>query len=430
MKVKYSSQICAFGGYNFVINEYDQLEIGTFLNDHLPVLGSNSKYSWKDLFYSFSGIYYCGGQYIEDVGTVLSRHFSNNPLFQLSSSDTLLRRLKLLASETQTCRTKRGVVEHQFNVNNDLADVLIKLAKLQGCFTNGKIALDYDNTILFTEKQDCKMTYKRNYGYQPGVCFLNENQVIYLENRNGNSDAKSFQVDTLTRMFDLLEQNGINKIDTFRADAASYQFDVFQLLSDKVEHLYIGARNSYVEGYYPLIKDWTATKDSFGDDILVGQITYCPFERSYQQGEEKKQYRLLVKKKRKPNGQINLFTQDDYEYHSIVTNDFDIDVIDGFQLYNRRGAVEKQFDILKNDFGWDQLPFSKLAHNTVFLFFSAICRNLYNDIIDALANSFKTIHKSFRMKRLIFNLITIPAKWIKSARQWCLVLYNKPLPHT
>lgn len=49
-------------------------------------------------------------------------------------------------------------------------------------------------------------------------------------------------------------------------------------------------------------------------------------------------------------------------------------------FYNQRGAIENEFDVLKNDFGWNNLPFSKLEQNTVFLFFTVICRNLYEPI--------------------------------------------------
>ena len=96
-----------------------------------------------------------------------------------------------------------------------------------------EIIIDYDNTIIFNEKSDSKMTYKRNPGYQPGVCTINEQQVFYIENRNGNSDAKSFQSDTLKRVFKLVKNNNIKTINHFRADAASYQYDVIELLEKK-----------------------------------------------------------------------------------------------------------------------------------------------------------------------------------------------------
>ncbi|MBK6785992.1 MAG: hypothetical protein IPG79_21300 [Saprospiraceae bacterium] len=49
-----------------------------------------------------------------------------------------------------------------------------------------------------------------------GVGILNEQNVLYIENRNGNSDAKAFQLDTLERMFQHLKDNNISRIDKFR----------------------------------------------------------------------------------------------------------------------------------------------------------------------------------------------------------------------
>jgi len=201
VKVKQLSQINAFGGINFVLNELEKLNIGSFLSQNLPLLSPNSKYSWTDIFYSFSSIFYCGGNCIEDTKTVLSNQFSANPFFSLCSPDTILRRFKSLATVEQLCYTPRGKVQHQFCVNDTLASTNIKLLKKIGVFDFPETILDYDNTIVFNEKADSKMTYKKNYGYQPGVCIINEENVLYIENRNGNSDAKSFQVDTLNRMF-------------------------------------------------------------------------------------------------------------------------------------------------------------------------------------------------------------------------------------
>jgi len=68
------------------------------------------------------------------------------------------------------------------------------------------------------------------------------------------------------------------------------------------------------------------------------------------------------------------------------------------EFYNQRGAVEKQFDILKNDFGWKNLSFSKLAHNTVFLLLTAMCKNLYDYIIRQYATKYKYLNANFRIK--------------------------------
>lgn len=80
--------------------------------------------------------------------------------------------------------------------------------------------------------------------------------------------------------------------------------------------------------------------------------------------------------------------------------------------------------MFKNDFGWNNLPFSKLEQNTVFLLFTAICRNLYNYIINLFSSRFEYLSPQFRIKKFIFRFITIPAKWIKNARQSKLRVYG------
>ncbi|MFA9189728.1 transposase, partial [Flavobacterium sp. FBOR7N2.3] len=105
-------------------------------------------------------------------------------------------------------------------------------------------------------------------------------------------------------------------------------------------------------------------------------------------------------------------------------NDYDLSNDEVAHFYNQRGAIEKEFDVLKNDFGWNNLPFSKLEQNTVFLFFTAICRNLYDYIINQFSARFKCLSPSFRIKKFIFRFITIPAKWIRNARQNKLKIYG------
>lgn len=425
MKVITSGAISAFGGLNFVHHHLDRLGIAQTLQASLPDLAAQSQYSWKDVFYSLLSVFYCGGDCIEDVKTVLQDHFKYSRLFHLCSPDTILRRLKALSCADDTCMTPRGSVQHQYNANQLMTDLNIRLLQKLNTFDTEELILDYDNTVVFAEKQDCKMTYKREYGYQPGVCFINEDTVLYVENRNGNSDAKSFQNETLTRMFDRLEANGVRRSYTFRADAASYQFEVIQLLEKKNCTFFIGARNSYVEKYFSQIQKWEKTKDKLGEEIWIGEIHIRPFEKRYKSGQLPPLYRLLVTRKKRSDQQVNLFTQDCYEYRAVITNDQSLNVKEGLSFYQHRGAVERQFDVLKNDFGWKQIPFSHLAENTVFMYFTAMFRNLYNVIIHLLSRKYTRVKTSYRMKRFIFSFISIPAKWVRRSRQWHLRIYGK-----
>ena len=368
MKIIPSTEICSFGGLNFIHDELEKLKIGDFLESELPKLPCQSIYNWKDIFYSLLSIYYCGGDCMEDAKTVLYKHFKKSPFFNLCSPDTLLRRIKDLANPNDYCQTKRGAVLHEFNYNGLLSDLNIGLLKKLGVFDSAELVVDYDNTIIFNRKKDSRMTYKKDYGYQPAICFINEHNVLYVENRNGNSGAKSFQADTLTRMFNHLESNSVRCIDRFRADSASYQYDVVRLLNDRAIKFYISAKVSYVEKYFSKIDNWTITTDSLGQAMQIGSIEYIPFSRRYNKAEKPVKYRLLVRRKLRKQGQINLITEDAHSYSAMITNDFDCGVEQGLQFYANRGRVEREFDVLKNDFGWSYLPFSKLSSNTVFLY--------------------------------------------------------------
>ena len=425
MKIQKSNPISAFGGMNFVLDHLTKSSLDRLLDDSLPSLAPQSKYSWNDILYSLLSIYLCGGDCIEDLQTHLRGHFTNNPYLSMPSSDTVLRRIGSLSAPTNTCKTKRGSVLHAYNTNSVLERLNIKLLERLGAFRQEELVLDYDNTIIFNEKKDSKMTYKRAPGYQPGVCTINENQVLYIENRNGNSDAKSFQADTLSRLFDLLGASGVCKADHFRADAASYQHDVVRLLHKKVKHFYIGCRNGYVEKYFRDVKSWAATFDTDNSAIEVGEVMVTPFERQAKNDNQApREYRLVVKRSLKSTKQIDAFTNDAYQYRAILTNNFTLDAVELAEFYNHRGNMERQFDILKNDFGWGSMPFSDLGKNTAFLYLTAICRNLYCHIIEYFSAKCKTLRPSYRVKKFLFRFIILPSKWVERSRQKQLRVYG------
>lgn len=424
VKVIQSDSISAFGGINFVYDHLNKLNIQQLCNNSLPILANQSKYSWRDIFYSLKSVYLCGGDSVEDLQNHLKSHFINNPHVKLASPDTVLKRLSELAEQTLTCSTPRGAVTHKYCTNSKLENLNIDILTKLGAFKSKILTIDYDNTIIFNEKGDSKMTYKRDYGYQPGVCTINEDQILYIENRNGNSAAQAFQVDTIKRVFSLLDSKGIKKINNFRADAASYQYEIISLLDKKVDNFYIGCRNSYVEKYFHQVTTWKKMNSKDGS-MEVGSIEITPFMKNVEaKKHDVKSYRLVIKRKPKKNKQINLFTQDAYDYSAILTNDFILDANSVAEFYNKRGNMERQFDILKNDFGWNNMPFSTLNKNLVFLYFTAIFRNLYHSLIQIFSKKHKFLKPNFRLKKFIFRFIILPSKWIRMGRQNRLRIYS------
>ena len=101
MKVLNSSHISPFGGLNFVHEEFDRLKIGNLFTEALPTLPNQSKYSWRDILYSFWSIYFCGGDCIEDLAHNLQTSFVQSPFLKTPSPDRVLSRLKELAVPSQ-----------------------------------------------------------------------------------------------------------------------------------------------------------------------------------------------------------------------------------------------------------------------------------------------------------------------------------------
>ncbi len=174
MKILNSSTLSAFGGMNFVLNYLEENQFGKLFTQKLPALKNQSTYSWSDVIYSLLCIYLCGGDCIEDLYTHLKSHFCNNPFVKTPSPDTVLKRMSELSETSQGCKTRRGKAEHYYSTNHALEQLNMDILKKLKVFDTKELVLDYDNTIIFNEKSDSKMTYKRNPGYQPGVCTINE----------------------------------------------------------------------------------------------------------------------------------------------------------------------------------------------------------------------------------------------------------------
>lgn len=425
MKILNSSPISSFGGLNFVLDNFKQLGIGSFLNQNLPEMPAQSNYCWKDIFYSFWSVFFCGGDCAEDLGGNFRSSLMNNPFMKVPSPDRVLNRMKELSEPKQLFDTVRGYVKHEFGINTVLNRLNLDLIKKLGILGKSDLTLDYDNTIIFSNKADAKKTYKREYGYCPGVGTIGE-VVVYVENRNGNSDAQTLQDETLQRMFTALDQANI-KIQNFRADGASYQLKTIDVASQYADKIYIRARKDQVVlKAIASITQWEETvRDK--ETIYFGSTEFTPFIRrakEHRLEELLKPYRLVVYKVKRKDGQINMFTGEAYEYSAIITNDYKKSNLEVVEFYNQRGASEKEFDILKNDFGWDKMPFSKLEHNTVYLILSAMCRNLYCYIINLFSKKVVNLSSEYRIKKFIFRFICIPAKWVKTGGMMTLRLYG------
>ena len=114
----------------------------------------------------------------------------------------------------------------------------------------------------------------------------------------------------------------------------------------------------------------------------------------------------------------------EHTYRCILTNDYESYTREIVEFYNLRGGKERIFDDMNNGFGWDRLPKSFMAENTVFLLLTALIRNFYKFLMDRIDAKTFGLKKTSRIKAFVFKFISVPAKWIRTARHYQLNIYT------
>ncbi|MCK5539131.1 MAG: IS1380 family transposase [Bacteroidales bacterium] len=424
-KIEKSNEIInPFGGINFVINEIKQSGIQELINNQLGSRSQQANYSYSDLILNLWSVFFCGGDCAEDINEHLKRFLESVPDNKVANADTILGVLKSLKTENEQVTSSTGN-NYEINRHDNLNQLNISILKLLQLLQEDNLYdFDYDNEVLKTEKYDTKNTYKKCKGYFPGMATIS-GMPVYFENRDGNMNVKTGQAEVLEHAYKLLNDNGI-KIGRSRMDAGSYSKEIVEIASKYSENIYIRAnRCESLTKQLLEHKQWEKVIINY-IEYEVCSIEYQPF--TYKKGEEKKTYRLVVSREKTKNSQQDLFTGDNMKYRSILSDDWDSNEKEVIEYYNERGTEEKSIDILNNDFGWSNMPFSFMNENTVFLMIMMICKNIYTWLIAKFAQVFSSLKKNFRIKKFIFRFITVPVKWIKRSRYNVIKIFS-PKPY-
>ena len=138
---------------------------------------------------------------------------------------------------------------------------------------------------------------------------------------------------------------------------------------------------------------------------------------------EGKAYRLVIQRERRLDGEQDLW-EGEYTYRCILTNDYTSTNREIVEFYNLRGGKEHIFDDMNNGFGWARLPKSFIAEYTVFLLLTAMIRNFYKFLMGRIDAKAFGLEKCSRIKAFVFKFISVPAKWIRTARHYELNIYT------
>ena len=414
-----NEKITAFGGIFFVLDKFDSI-LSSVIDSHLGLRSKLIGYQYSEIIRAIFSVFYCGGNCIEDLNMYLKEVLTERPHTRVPSADTVLRGIEELATDNKSYKAEKTGNIYEFNTAERLNQLLIKLLLATGQLTEGgEYDVDFDHQFIEAEKYDSKRTYKGFDGYSPGV-FTIGGLIAYLENRDGNCNVRFKQAETLHRFFKMMDSFGIH-VRSFRADCGSYGEDIVKEVMKHADKFYIRAER--YAGLYERVKrqtGWTTVEIGFQQY----EVQSFPFDSF----EDVRHCRLVVQRQRKQKGeQLDIF-DGEYTYRCILTNDWDM-TDEGIILhYNKRGAAERVFDCQNNDFGWAHLPKSFMNQNTVFLLITAMAANFYKYIVALpLMETLFAVKATDRVKSFLFRFIAVPAKWIKTARQYKLNIYsNKP----
>lgn len=374
---------------------------------------SNIGYQYSEIVRSLMSVYFCGGSCVEDVTSHLMHHLSYHPTLRTCSSDTILRAIRELTQDNISYTSDQGKT-YDFNTADKLNTLLINALVSTGELKEmEEYDVDFDHQFLETEKYDAKPTYKKFLGYRPGVYVIGD-RIVYIENSDGNTNVRFYQADTHKRFFTILESKGI-RVNRFRADCGSCSKEIISEIEKHCKHFYIRAnRCSSLYNDIFALRGWK-TEEINGIQFELNSILVEKWEG--------KCYRLVIQRQKRINGDLDLW-EGEYTYRCILTNDYDSSARDIVEFYNLRGGKERIFDDMNNGFGWNRLPKSFMAENTVFLLLTALIYNFYKTIMSRLDTKAFGLKKTSRIKAFVFKFISVPAKWIKTSRLYVLNIYT------
>jgi len=408
-----SEKLTPFGGIFSIMEQFDSM-LSSVIDSTLGIRCRLFGYQYSEIIRSLMSVYFCGGSCIEDVTTHLMPHLSLHPTLRTCSADTILRAIKELTQENISYTSDTGKT-YDFNTADTLNTLLLTCLFATGQLKEGEMYdVDFDHQFIETEKYDAKPTYKKFLGYRPGVAVIGD-LIVGIENSDGKTYVRFHQKDTLKRFFERFELNNLI-VNRFRADCGSCSEEIVEEIAKHCKTFYIRAnRCSSLYNDIFALRGWK-TEEINGIEFELNSILVEKWKG--------KAYRLVIQRQKRMDGVLDIW-EGEYTYRCILSNDYDSSVREIVEFYNLRGGKERIFDDMNNGFGWDRLPKSFMAENTVFLLLTALIHNFYKTIMDRLDAKAFGLKKTSRIKVFVFKFISVPAKWIETARRHMLNIYTE-----
>ena len=257
-----NENITSFGGIYHIMDVFSKLGFEKLTESVLGKRGSSGKaFCYGSIFGSLFFSYLCGGECLEDINVLIGQ-FKQRPDTLLPGADTVGRGLKELTEKNIVYKSETSDKPYSFNTAEKLNTLLLRMIRRMGLIKVGShVDLDFDHQFIPAHKFDAKYSYKQDFGYFPGWASIG-GIIVGGENRDGNTNVRFHQEDTLRRIMDRVTSELGVVIERFRADCGSFSKEIIQTRRVALQHvLYIRAANcdSRCEDFRQL-KEWKSVE--------------------------------------------------------------------------------------------------------------------------------------------------------------------------
>ena len=265
--------------------------------------------------------------------------------------------------------------------------------------------LDIDATAILACKKESEMTYKGFRGYMPMVGHLAENGlVVYEEFRQGNVTPSAKNLEFIKQCEKQMAEG--KRIGYLRADAASYQAEIFNYCERRKIKYAIGAHidNAVKEAILSIgINEWRPYKDGH-----IAETVHC-MEKT------KKAFRLIIVSRPYQQGLFGEKQSDLKQRYKVIATNLNWKAEKLVKWYDARGEYsENRIKELKNGFSMQRMPSSYFKANAVFFRIGVLAYNLFRIF---QLNILPKEYEKHQIKTIRWKLYNIAARIVYHSRK-------------
>lgn len=384
-----------------ILGEYLKgLGLENLCNEHLPTPRSNRGFMPFEYINSLVLMLHSGGRVVEDLKVI--------------KEDVALKESLKLKNIPSTTAVLKWLQRTGLMGIYGLEAINRKMIKRYLKRINEDIILDIDATVIESNKSTAWTTYKECIGYTPMVGHINGGYVIHQEFRDGNTAPAFNNLEFIQNCIKQLPSN--KQLKWIRADAASYQADIFNYCDKKDIHYCIGAKvTKNVSNEIDNITNWEALGN--GEHISEFIHTMPKAKNAFRVIVTKKVHIPILPHLKELLSDKEIEQYNSTRYHAIATNNNELTAQEIVALYRQRAHTsENSIKELKNGFNLDYLPTSDFISNALYFTIGTLAYNIF--ILFKMIMDKKLQHHT--IKTIRYKIYNIAGKLITHARQTIL----------